>query len=322
MEVTTHNLASTIMRAGATKFEPLIHSLVEKKAVGMIVAPAKAKKSMLALNLVYALITKKPFLGFEVSPEPERIVYVNLELTRTALNVRLRTMNKHYEATGKQLDDLCFFTAEEFTNNSPLVDVKNSTLNEEPFKSLTEAAKKWRATVIIIDPLYYVVGEENDNVLMTAVIREFGKLRDAVGATIFIVHHTGKASSDWSDPFLMGRGASSLAGGFEFVLGIEPRANGKAEARLHHGSRNLKSIDPFTIQFDETTLTWQSLADAKSADSILDGLMGKNDELLMDELVIQSQLSKKRIDELIRCSKTYVKSKAHRGQRMKLMRKV
>ncbi len=167
--------------------------------VGMIVAPAKAKKSMLALNLVFSLLSKKPFLGLTVSSKPDRVVYVNLELTRNALGLRMRTMNQHYQATEKQLENVSFLTAEEFTDDQPLVNTKTQAVNSEPFNKLMEACKEWGATVIIIDPLYYVVGEENDNVLMAAVIREFGKLRNTLNATIFVVHHTAKGHKDWSD---------------------------------------------------------------------------------------------------------------------------
>ncbi len=51
MQFTESNKGSTIMRATqGIEFKPLIKTLVERNAVGMIVAPAKAKKSMLALE--------------------------------------------------------------------------------------------------------------------------------------------------------------------------------------------------------------------------------------------------------------------------------
>ena len=139
--------------------------------------------------------------------EQDKIVYVNLELTKTALGVRLRTMNTFYNATPKQLDNVMFLSSDEFCKGEALVDTKTQKVNQEPFNALAEAAKNWGATVIIFDPLYYVVGEENDNVLMTAVLREFGKLRTELNAAIFVVHHTGKSAVDWSDPFLAGRGS-------------------------------------------------------------------------------------------------------------------
>jgi hypothetical protein len=318
MQFTESNKGSTIMRATENaKFEPLIKALVERNAVGMIVAPAKAKKSMMALNFVFSLLTKRPFLGLPVSEQPEKVVYVNLELTQVALGFRLRTMNTFYNATPKQMENVMFLTSEEFCHGEALVDTKTQKVNQEPFKALAEEAKKWGATVIIFDPLYYVVGEENDNVLMTAVIREFGKLRTQLDAAIFVVHHTGKGAVDWSDPFLAGRGASSLAGAFEFVLGIEPK--GDNEARLHHGSRNYASVKPFTIRFNTNSLTWHSTHE-ESPNIQLDKIMGKDDELLMEEFYRRSEMSKIKAENLLRCSSKYIKTKAHRGQKAMIKR--
>lgn len=322
MNFTDSNKGGTIMRATEhLVFEPLIETLVERGSVGMIVAPAKAKKSMLALNLVFSLLTKKDFLGLKVSPgtKVERIVYINLELTKTALGVRMRAMNKYYQATGKQLDNVVFLTAHEFTNDQPLVDTKTQEVNTEPFNRLAEAAKNWGATVLIIDPLYYVVGEENDNVLMTAVIREFGKLRDQLNATVFVVHHTGKGHRDWSDPFLAGRGASSLAGAFEFVLGIEPKQDN--EAKLHHGSRNYASAEPMSIRFDADTLTWKSSNEA-TADGLVDQIMKGVDSMLMADFYKKTAMSKVKADALIKSCQTYQRTAGTKTKKAMLTRKL
>lgn len=323
MQFTESNKGSTIMRATqGIEFKPLIKTLVERNAVGMIVAPAKARKSMLALNLVFSLLTKKPFLGLSVSDEPEKIVYVNLELTKPALGFRLRTMNMFYNATPKQMDNVIFLSGEEFCGGQSLVDTKTQKVNQEPFNALAEAAKNWGATVIIFDPLYYVVGEENDNVLMTAVIREFGKLRNELNAAVFVVHHTGKGSVDWSDPFLAGRGASSIGGAFEFVLGIEPK--GENEARLHHGSRNYPTAKPFTIRFNPSSLTWHSVHE-ESTDAQLDKIMGNDDVLLLDDFrrrVKEMGLPISRAESFLKCSKNYEKTKGYRGCKVKVQRKM
>lgn len=323
MQLTESNKGSTIMRATqGHEFKPLIKTLVERNAVGMIVAPAKAKKSMLALNLVFSLLCKKPFLGLPVSTEPEKIIYVNLELTKTALGVRLRTMNEFYHATPNQLGNVMFLSSDEFCKGEALVDTKTQKVNQEPFKALAEAAKNWGATVIIFDPLYYVVGEENDNVLMTAVLREFGKLRDELNAAIFVVHHTGKNAVDWSDPFLAGRGASAIGGAFEFVLGIEPKSDN--EARLHHGSRNYATVKPFTIRFNPASLTWHSIHE-ESPDVQLDKIMGKDDVIFLDEFhsrAKQIDLPKSRAGALLKNSKNYEKTLAYRGSKTKIQRKI
>jgi hypothetical protein len=323
MQFTESNKGSAITRASqGIEFKPLIKTLVERNAVGMIVAPAKARKSILALNFVFSLLTKKPFLGLPVSDEAEKIVCVNLKLTKPALGLRLRTMNTFYAATPKQLDNVMFLSSDAFCKGESLVDTKTQKVNQEPFKALAEAAKNWGATVIIFDPLYYVVGEENDNVLITAVIREFGKLRNELNAAIFVVHHTGKSAVDWSDPFLAGRGASAVGGAFEFVLGIEPK--GDNEARLHHGSRNYATVKPFTIRFNPVSLTWHS-AHEESTDVQLDKIMGKDDTLLLDDFHSRAKemgLPKSRAESFLRCSKNYEKTEGYRGSKVKVQRRM
>ena len=142
MQFTESNKGSTIMRATqGIEFKPLIKTLVERNAVGMIVAPAKAKKSMLALNLVFSLLTKKPFLGLPVSEETDKIVYVNLELTKTALGVRLRTMNTFYNATPKQLDNVMFLSSDEFCKGEALVDTKTQKAIQRTGRSRQELGR-------------------------------------------------------------------------------------------------------------------------------------------------------------------------------------
>ncbi len=318
MDLLIKNRGDFILRSTKNlTFEPLIDTLVERGAVGMIVAPAKAKKSMLALNLVFSLITKKPFLGLPVSTKPEKILYINLELTKQALGMRINSMNQYYKAD-KQLENVFFFNAHEFTNDQALVDTKAQTVNQAPFERLSKVAKEGGITCIIIDPLYYVVGEENDNVLMTAVMREFSKLRDDLNATIFVVHHTAKAHRDWSDPFIAGRGASSLAGAFEFALGIEPIS--ATEARLHHGSRNYPSAEPLDIRFDSATLTWRSQNEA-TADKQIDQIMGGKDSMDLPEFVKLAKLNLSQAKELINASQTYQHTRKNKNQEAQVQRK-
>lgn len=323
MQISENNIASTIMRTSHDlTFKPLIKTLVERGAVGMIVAPAKAKKSMLALNLAFSLISKKPFLGLPVSEEAEKIIYVNLELTKKALAVRLKMMNDFYQATPKQLSNIAFISSDEFCNSESLVNTKTQKVNQAPFEALAQEAKKWKATTIIIDPLYYVVGEENDNVLMTAVLREFGKLRTDLNASIIVVHHTGKNVVDWSDPFLAGRGASAIGGFFEFVLGIEPKSEN--EARLHHGSRNYATVKPLAMRFNSDTLTWHSPLE-ESSDALLDKVMGKTDELTLNEFYDRTKkadIPKSRAMNMLRGSNNYERTKGYRGHPVMIKRKL
>ncbi len=307
MQIIKSMEAGTIIRQTAGfEFEPFLNGMIERGSIGMIVGPAKSKKSMLALNLAHAVSTKNDFLGLAVSTKPEKVLYINLELTKLALGIRLKAMG-----VAANFSRIAFANVNDFLGEESLIDVKTGAINKAPFRRLIDAAKSWGATVVVIDPLYYVVGEENDNVLMTSVLREFGRMRDEVGVTVIIVHHTKKDNTDWSDPFQAGRGASSLGGFFEWVLGIEP--TGDCTARLHHGSRNLRTHEPLSMIFDESTLTWLS-AGAGTIDAALDSVLNDYDEMAAKEFieaaVIAGVGNKKTIYDSLRRSKTleYIKS--------------
>jgi KaiC/GvpD/RAD55 family RecA-like ATPase len=307
--------ASLIMKlTEGFKFEPLVTGLIERGSVGMIVGPAKSKKSMLALNLAFSAVEGVPFLSHECKGG-ERVLYVNLELTQPALGVRLRAMNRFYKS--RSMSRMAFLSADEFTGGEPLVDVKDRKVNKSIFDQLTECAREWKASVVVIDPLYYVVGEENDNVLVTEVLKQFSRLRDETACTVIVVHHTRKERTDWSDPFQAGRGASSIGGFFEWVLGIQPDDDGLG-AILHHGSRNLRTAPDIRMRFVEDSLTWRAAGDA-SPDEILDKAMGDELEMPYLDFVAAAKAagvqSKERVDELLEGSKTLLRIKAHRGQK-------
>lgn len=305
------------------RFEMLVDDLIERESVGMIVAPSKAKKSMMALNLAMALIAKKPFIGKAVSERPEKILYVNLELTSKALAFRLRSMNKYYETTPNRLNNLYFVSAEDWTNGHPLVDCNRHTVDPKPFGELEKLARDFGATVLIVDPLYYVVGEENDNVLMTAVLKEFAKLRDSLNCTVVIVHHCGKGKTDWEEPFQAGRGASSIGGFFEWVLGIEPMGT---HSVLHHGSRNLKGEEPLDIRFDTNNFVWEPTSNAtpdQVLDKIFQGPEGAAQSLGWQQYIEEMKklgFNVKQATAIIDRAKTYKRLKGHRGQLAQVVR--
>ena len=56
--------------------------------------------------------------------------------TKTKEQLFDEAMNKYYQATAKQLDNVVFLTAHEFTHDQPLVDTKTQEVNTEPFNRL------------------------------------------------------------------------------------------------------------------------------------------------------------------------------------------
>jgi len=325
MEISKTNGANMIMKIteGFT-FEPLVEGLIEEKSIGMIVGPAKSRKSMLALNLCFSLMSKEPFLGCNVQDKKRKILYINLELTREALGLRLRTMRQHYSVSLSTLDNLAFWGIDDFIGDDVLIDTKTGIVNKQKFDQLIAAVNKWNdCDLIVIDPLYYIVGEENDNAMVTSVLKQLSRVRAKTGAAIAVVHHCKKERVDWSDPFQAGRGASSIGGFFEWVIGIQPDKNSDT-ATIHHGSRNLKSKPSFSVAFDDSDLVWKDTNEKTKID-LVDKIMGDEISMLLTDFVIAAKkhgLPKWRADKLIESNSDKIERvKGCRGKKTIVKRK-
>jgi archaellum biogenesis ATPase FlaH len=317
MEISKYHGANMIIKLteGFT-FEPLVEGLIETGSIGMIVGPAKSRKSMLALNLCFSLMSNQSFLGCKVEQKRRKILYINLELTREALGLRLRVMKQHYDV--KSLDGFAFWNTSDFVGDDVLINTKTGEVNKLKFDQLIEALKKWGdCDLVVIDPLYYIVGEENDNVMVTAILKQLARVRSETGAAIAVVHHCKKDRVDWNDPFQVGRGASSIGGFFEWVIGIEPDRNNHVQATIHHGSRNLASRPDIQATFDDSNLVWLAGTEQTKTD-IIDEIMGDDVSVPFADFINSARelgLSKAKAMKLIDDCETLERIKGRRGQK-------
>jgi len=316
MQITKQHGASMIMKmTEGFEFTPLVDGLIETGSIGMIVGPAKSRKSMLAMNMCFSLMSGTSFLGCNVEKKKRKILYINLELTREALGIRLSTMKQHYDV--RSLDGFAFWSTQDFIGDDTLINTKTGEVNTQKFDILIDAVNEWGdCDLIIIDPMYYIVGEENDNVMVTAILKQLAKVRTKTKSAIAVVHHCKKDRVDWTDPFQAGRGASSIGGFFEWVIGIEPEKNNPTLATIHHGSRNLPSKPDMTAQFDDSNLVWIGPSEITKSD-IIDEIMGDQISISFSDFITRARsegLSKAKAEKLINDCVSLERIKGRRGQ--------
>ena len=258
----------------------LVDKMIDAGSIGAIIGGPKSRKSMLALNLALACVSGSPFLGQTVASE-QRVLFVNLELRPRALGSRLNAMNEYYNCNSIQLKRLHIIRQDEFIGNDVLVDPLTRKIAPKPFDILINRVLNHNINLVVIDPLYYVVGEENDNMLMTALLREFDRVRTNTNTAIAFVHHTRKGGTDWNDLFHCARGASSFGGFLDWAIGMEVEG---AHMSLHHGARNFRSMEVLHAKFDETPLVWLPAA-ASAFDEFCSKVMGSNDEMKLVDIV-------------------------------------
>jgi hypothetical protein len=152
----------------------LIHRFLQEESITGLIGPARARKSIVTLNVIHALLTGQQLFGhFDVTNKPARVVYLCPESGMKTLAKRVRNMG-----LAKYMGESFFMTS----MNSELVAL------EDP--RLLEAA---RGSVLIIDTaIRFFDGDENSSQDMKA----FGKqcqllIREGVRA-IFLLHHTVK----------------------------------------------------------------------------------------------------------------------------------
>ena len=153
----------------------LIQDFLQEQSITGLIGPARARKSIVVLNLIHALLTGAPLFGkFEVSSKPERCCYLCPESGLLALSRRIRNMG------------LAPFVGESLFYSS-----MNSEAVELDDPRIQEAA---RGSVLFIDTLvrFFGSGEENSATDMKLFFSKCQTLIRSGVRAIVILHHTSK----------------------------------------------------------------------------------------------------------------------------------
>jgi hypothetical protein len=154
----------------------IIKGVLQLQAILMIAAFVGQKKTLLALNLVWSLLTGNPLFGkFAVIKKPSRVLYLGPENGLISFVDRLKRLGLR-EYVGKTL----FFSTMSMSEPPGLLDLTREEIE---------------GAVVIIDTLIrYSEGNENDSAAMKIVAESAFKLiRDGAGAVI-VLHHSTKGS--------------------------------------------------------------------------------------------------------------------------------
>ncbi len=159
----------------------LVDRLLWERDNVILVGSEKVGKSILALQLAFALTSKQPFLGeYPVSRECS-VLYVQAEGKKGDTRDRIRSM---MQVNDVNLDKL-------FIAYYPSLGLNTMAGLDVLVENIEEIGVK--PEVIILDPLYQLMrgslSDEEDARAMTANLRKLGELYNA---TIVLTHHTHK----------------------------------------------------------------------------------------------------------------------------------
>jgi hypothetical protein len=209
------------------KPEWLVEGIWQKGTYGMIAGEPKTYKSVQATDLALSVASGRPYLNTFPVRTHGAVLYVQEEnnentvqdrVFKVAASKGLLTSTKG----GWQLpNDLPLYFSNNFGIN--LTETKSRELLEETIKQI-------RPVLLILDPLYMMLGtvDENSATEVGDVLRWLTHLRNAYGTSIMLCHHYNKGGSGSS-----GRGGQRVRGSSAFHAWVESAIYVKATTELY-----------------------------------------------------------------------------------------
>jgi len=250
----------------------LIHGILRKNHKMLIVAPSKAGKSFLQMELAVSMAEGVPWLGFEC--EQGKVLYVNLELDPESCLHRFHDVYTRMGIPPEHLENIT---------------VWNLRGRAVPMDKLTpfiiNRYKEKGYIAIIIDPIYKVItGDENNATDMSQFCSYFDRIAlETNTALIYCHHHSKGASGKYRNSADRASGSGVFARDPDAILDlaqleIKSEADERYREQVADATKNLSAwelngtlrefppIDNIRIWFDypiHKIDEWNFLADAK-----------------------------------------------------------
>lgn len=213
----------------------LIHGLLQFDSESWIIGPPGSKKSFVVLDQAARVAAGQPWQGRRVNPAD-----VVMIVAEGAGGVGKRI--KAWSIRHGRMPDGIHILPRPVQAGSP---EKWAVLVEACRRLAASARERDRGMLVIVDTQARVtVGlKENDATDMGVFIDAVSAIRQATGACVYVVHHTGRAGGD-------ARGSSAVDGAQTTELKIIP-GKGKLAARLSvEKQKDIEEIEPIDLAFE------------------------------------------------------------------------
>ncbi|MHC2318381.1 hypothetical protein ACVIHC_005427 [Bradyrhizobium diazoefficiens] len=184
-----------------------------RKTVSGTAAMGATGKSSLSIVEALAMTTGRPLLKFTVPAEPLRVLLINLEDNREAVDKRIAAAMKHHKLTKEDVGGRLFTIAKgELKFKLATQSRSGSVLRNEPsIKAMIGFLIENKIDVFSIDPFISTHAvNENDNSAIRSVIEIYDEIAEAANCAVSIWHHTRKANGQEAS-IDSARGAGSFA---------------------------------------------------------------------------------------------------------------
>ena len=189
----------------------LVKGILHAGSLGLLYGPTSCGKSFLALDLALHLVLGRDWLGHRV--RQSGVLYCNLEAGAGIIN-RLLAFDQAVDKLG-DLDFRCVISA---TN---LLDPVGAT------QVILDASQVADLGLVIIDTAARATaGSAEGPDDFSLLVKACDRIRDETGATVLLVHHTGKDGSKGS------RGSTVLPAAVDSIIDVTPNPGGPKSVTL------------------------------------------------------------------------------------------
>ena len=213
----------------------LVQGLIERGTRGLVVAPPKTGKSLLFLELVTCLATRRGFLGARPYHRPVKCAVISREDGPRMVYRRIKQLTLGHNGDPLELDrNLLVNTIEQsdrFKIDRP-----------EDIAEMADWLKMMGVEFCVIDVLNRLHDQqENSSDDMTKVMQRFDELAARSGAQICVIHHTNKAGGV--------KGSTSIEGWADYIVRLEQSPDDEAVKTLYLKTKSSGASVPRTIRY-------------------------------------------------------------------------
>ena len=216
--------------ASIPQWEFLYGTHLLRKTVAGTAATGATGKSSMSIAEALAMTTGKPLLNVTV-PQPLRVLLINLEDNRDAMNKRIAAAMKHYGLKPEYVGERLFTKAkgEIRFKVAKQVGVGSVQRDETTIRNLVRFMVERSIDVLIVDPFIATHGvNENDNSGIRDVIECYNSIAEEASCAVHLLHHTRKAGGT-SASIKSARGASSFVDACRSVRILETMSKEDAQ---------------------------------------------------------------------------------------------
>lgn len=199
---------------------------------------AKTNKTFAMMDLAVSVATGTPWWNLQTSKG--RVLYIDFELEKGFYRDRLEKISNAKGVTVEALDDIDVWNL-----RGHAADL--STLVEE----IIERVKTTSYSLIIIDPLYKVLGARDENSAgdINSLMNELDKIAVASGASIVAGHHFSKGNQAGKESTDRMSGSGVFTRSPDALLIITPHEEQDVYT-VETTLRNHKRMEPFCVRWD------------------------------------------------------------------------